>query len=158
MSREVTVLPARDSALLDAVETLLCSERPVSLTDGDSRAPLPPELRSLLAEVVRTMRRGQAVTIASLAQQLTTQEAADFLGISRPTLVKLLESGGIPYEQPSRHRRVRLADVLAFQEQRRSERRAVLGELARDAQELGLYDAQPQDYEAALDEARRKHA
>jgi excisionase family DNA binding protein len=55
---------------------------------------LPPELKELLGEVVRAMRRGQAVTLAPLSQQLTTQEAADLLGISRPRLIKLLEEGG----------------------------------------------------------------
>jgi len=50
------------------------------------------------------------------SQRLTTREAADFLGISRPTLVKLLEGGEIPFEQPSRHRRVLLSDVVAFKQ------------------------------------------
>jgi excisionase family DNA binding protein len=51
------------------------------------------------------MREGKAITLVPRTQRLTTQEAADFLGISRPTLVKLLEDGKIPFDQPGRHRR-----------------------------------------------------
>lgn len=158
MSRESTILPVKDDARLEAAESLLASAADVQLTDGSTTVGLPPELRHLLAEVVRTMRRGQALTIAPLNQQLTTQEAADLLGISRPTLIKLLEDGAIPYEQPSRHRRLRLAEVLTYQERRRDEQRHVLRSLAQSAQEIGLYDSPPEHFEAALDEARRKHA
>lgn len=112
----------------------------------------------MLANVVEAMRRGQAITVAPLAQRLTTQQAADLLGISRPTLVKLLEDGRIPYETPGRHRRIRLADLLAFQEVSRGERRDALRELTIDAQEVGLYDQPNEDYQGALKEARRKLA
>lgn len=156
MSRETTVMPAQDSALLDAAEALLGDEAPVSLTGGTKSVPLPPELRELLAEVVRAMRRGQAVSFAPLSQQLTTQQAADLLGISRPTLIKLLQQGRIPFETPGRHRRLRLSDVLAFQKMRRAEQRESLRELAQDAQDPGLYAAPPEDFEAALTEVRRK--
>jgi excisionase family DNA binding protein len=158
MSRETTVLPTHDSKVLDAIETVLRAAGPVELAAGERREPLPPELRGLLVEVVRAMRRGQAVTFAPLSQQLTTQQAADLLGVSRPTLIKLLESGRIPYDQPGRHRRLRLSDVLSYQETRRAEQRDALRELAQDAQELGLYDEPPANFDAALAEARKKHA
>jgi len=69
----------------------------------------------------RTSRSRKALTIAPLDQRLTTQEAANFLGISRPTLVKLLGQGEISYERPAagRHRRVRLNDVLDYQRRKR---------------------------------------
>ena len=117
---------------------------------------LPAELRRVLVNVVEAMRRGQGITIAPLAQRLTTQQAADLLGISRPTLVKLLEGGKIPYETPGRHRRIRLVDLLNYQAVRRDERRAVLRELTEEAQDLGLHDRPYEDYEAALNEARAK--
>lgn len=158
MTRETTVLPGQDSALLDAVGAALDEKAPASLTVGSNTVLLPPELRQVLAEVVRAMRRGQAVTFAPMSQQLTTQQAADLIGVSRPTLIKLLETGRIPYETPGRHRRLRLSDVLAFQELRRVEQRDALRALAQDAQDLGLYDAPPETFDAALVEARRKHA
>lgn len=120
--------------------------------------PVPAELRAVLVDVVRAMRRGQGVTVAPLSQQLTTQQAADLLGISRPTLVKLLESGQIPFRTPGRHRRVLLQDVLAFGQQRRGRQKAALRELAADAQDLGLYGQAPDGLTAALADARRKHA
>lgn len=72
--------------------------------------------------------------VAPVDQKLTTQEAADFLGISRPTMVKLLEQGKLPYERPAggRHRRVRLQDLLHYQETSRAERRAILDELTHE--------------------------
>jgi excisionase family DNA binding protein len=159
-ANEETVLPPKDQDALGALDALLDSSdsmlRVVS-EDGASAA-LPDELRTVLATVVSSMHRGQAVTLAPLALRLTTQEAADVLGVSRPTLIKLLEQGRIPYETPNRHRRIRLVDLLAYQETRRGERREALGELAREAQELVLYDRPPDSYESALAEARSKLA
>jgi excisionase family DNA binding protein len=108
MTRETTVLPPADSGGLDAAERMLRGEETVQLSDGHISVALPPELRALLADVVRAMRRGQAVTVAPVSQQLTTQQAADLPGLSRPTLIKLLEAGRIPHETPGRHRRLRM--------------------------------------------------
>jgi excisionase family DNA binding protein len=155
-----TVLPPVDADALGALETLLASSgaalRIVS-DEGDSAA-LPEELRIVLTSVVSSMHRGHAVTLAPLAMRLTTQEAADVLGVSRPTLVKLLEQGRIPYETPNRHRRIRLVDVLSYQETRRGDRHEAIGGLARDAQELALVDSPSVDDDAALAEARAKLA
>ena len=86
------------------------------------------------------MADGEAVTIASVHQRLTTQEAADLLGVSRPTLVKLLESGEIPFEQPGRHRRVRLTDVLSYRQRRSIQRRESLDRMIEIADESGMYE------------------
>ncbi|HEY9564769.1 MAG TPA: helix-turn-helix domain-containing protein [Nocardioides sp.] len=101
---------------------------------------LPPEVFEVLRDVLEAMAQGQAVTVAPVHQRLTTQEAADLLGISRPTVVKLLESGEIPFEQPGRHRRVRLADVLAYRERASAERRAALDRMVELADEADLYE------------------
>jgi excisionase family DNA binding protein len=104
------------------------------------------------------MRQGKATLVAPQGLLLTTQEAADFLGVSRPTLVKLLEDGAIAFEKPNRHRRVRLQDLIDFQQRRRAERRAALNQLTEEADELGLYDDTPADYGTALRTARRRRA
>ena len=158
-AQEQTVLPPKDAEALAEIETLLRSKAAkVRLAGGKSEAVLPEELRALMTTVVMALRRGQAVTLAPHALRLTTQQAADLLGVSRPTLIKLLEEGKIPYETPNRHRRVQLSDLLNYQATRRGERRETLRDLTRDAQELGTYDKSAEDYEAALAEARSKLA
>lgn len=112
----------------------------------------------VLVQVVEVLRAGRAVTVAPLAQRLTTQEAADLLGVSRPTLVKLLESGAIPYEQPGRHRRVRLANLLAYRDARRIDRRATLNRMTTDAADAGIYEGSPDDYASAWKSARKRRA
>ena len=81
-----------------------------------------------------------AITIAPHQMILSTSEAAEILGVSRPTLVRLLEAGEIPFEQPGRHRRVRLADVLAYHERSRRYRAAGLDQMVADAEDAGLYE------------------
>lgn len=83
--------------------------------DGGDRFALPAELLEVLALAATALAEGRPVTLSCHEQVLSTQEAADLLGISRPTLVRLLDSGVIPYDQPRRHRRVQLADLLAYQ-------------------------------------------
>jgi len=111
-----------------------------------------------LTEVVEDMREGKVITLVPRTQRLTTQEAADFLGISRPTLVKLLEQGKIPYDKPGRHRRILFSDLLAYQQRQREGRRDALDRMTEDASEAGLYSGQPEDYVAALKKARKRAA
>jgi excisionase family DNA binding protein len=156
--QEQTVLPPKNAEALAEVEQILRSDERVVLAVGDKNAVLPTELRDVITNVVMALRRGQAITLPPHALRLTTQQAADLLGISRPTLIKLLEGGQIPYETPNRHRRIQLSDLLTYQSTRRSERRDTLRDLAREAQELGTYDTSPEEYQAALAEARKKFA
>ncbi|MHB1596485.1 MAG: helix-turn-helix domain-containing protein [Streptosporangiaceae bacterium] len=112
--------------------------------------PLPEEVYRVLVEVVEAMREGKVVTLVPRSQRLTTQEAADFLGISRPTMVKLLEGGKIPYEQPGRHRRILFTDLLAYTERQHADRRAALDRMTEDTSEAGIYGGAPEDYATAL--------
>ena len=83
------------------------------------------------------------ITVVPQTQRLTTQKAADFLGISRPTLVKLLDQEKIPYDQPGRHRRIMFSDLLRYVEQRREERTAALDRMTEDASSAGIYGGRP---------------
>lgn len=154
------VFPPRDlAALLDLGRFLEHHAEPALLLGPDGeQVPLPEEVYRVVVEVVEAMREGKVITLVPRTQRLTTQEAADFLGISRPTLVKLLEDGKIPYEQPGRHRRIGFTDLLAFAERRHEGRRAALDQMTEDASEAGIYGGAPEDYAAALKKARRRAA
>jgi excisionase family DNA binding protein len=101
---------------------------------------LPASVYTLLARVVHELARGNAVRVVPVSAELTTQQAADLLNVSRPFLVKLLESGEIPFHHVGTHRRVRFDDVMAYRHRRSRARRAALAEMAREAQEMGLYE------------------
>jgi excisionase family DNA binding protein len=95
----------------------------------------------LLIEVLTQMAKGNAVTIVPLHAELTTQEAADILNVSRPYFVELLETGQIPFRKVGTRRRVRCEDVLNYKKGIDSQRAKILEELAAQAQELNMgYD------------------
>ena len=131
------------AALADASEG---SEGAAALTvrlgDGDPLA-LPPELGRVLAAALAEVATGHAVEVRTVADELTTQEAADLLGVSRPFVVKLVDSGELPARRVGTHRRLRRDDVLAHRDQMRTTQAAALAELSDQAQELGLYDMDP---------------
>ncbi len=139
--RERTFFPPAEDRVLRELEAFI-NAVPVALLrspDGDETL-VPDEVYNALRDVVEALRGGQAITVAPHDTVLTTQEAADFLGISRPTFVKLLERGEIPYTQPGRHRRVRLVDVLAYQQRAREQTRKALDELVAVSDDASLYD------------------
>ncbi len=107
---------------------------------GDHEEPLSipvPALR-MLVEILSQMAQGNAVSIVPYHAELTTQEAADFLNVSRPFLVKLLETGLIPFRKVGTHRRVAFSDLLKYRERTLTETRQSAAELTALSQELGL--------------------
>jgi excisionase family DNA binding protein len=139
-----TVLPPAETESLNKLLTAMrqeLSKRAVLVGPDDTRWELPAEVYWVLKEVLEAMSQGLAITVLPQHTLLTTQEAADVLGISRPTLVKLLESDQIPYEQRGRHRRLRLVDVLEYQRSAGANRRGRLATLVEAAEKHGLYSA-----------------
>ena len=132
---------------LGAVEQALTRERGGNLEHATTLigpqgevVELPTPVADALKQIVHYLARGQAVTLAPVESELTTQQAADLLNVSRPYLIKLLEDGRISFTKTGTHRRIRLSDVLVYKEQRDSERRRGLAELARLSQEFGEDD------------------
>jgi excisionase family DNA binding protein len=103
--------------------------------DGSERL-IPEEIFEVLEQVADALASGSGVTVAPNDMQMTTQQAADFLGVSRPTLIKYLEDGTMPFDKRGRHRRVLLRDVVAFQDEFRMDRKAALRTMARNSQSL----------------------
>ena len=151
-----TVLPPSDSTLIDEIETFLAQygEKAALIAPDGTRTEIPSQVYGALKRIVQALASGSAVTVAPVSMRLTTSQAADIIGVSRPTLVRLLEDGAIPYEQPRRHRLLRLDDVLAYKKMQADQRRALLAEMTRQAVADGRYDDTYEMYAEALDEAR----
>lgn len=111
----------------------------VMLQQGKAvEATVPREAFELFLEVLGQLANGHAVTIVPVRAQLTTQEAADLLNVSRPHVVQLLESGEIPFTKVGTHRRIRAADVMAYRAKRDAEHEGALDELGAEAQKHNL--------------------
>lgn len=118
--------------------------------EGD-QIELPETVYRALVQVVEALAAGKAVTVTPQEPQLTTQQVADLLGVSRPTVVRLIESGELRAERPGARRRVLLSDALAYRERRRQRQYAML---AATAVELDDED-DPHEMLARLREARK---
>jgi excisionase family DNA binding protein len=138
----ITATPTEDQRLVARamVERLKAMpDTPLELRTGEATSlEWPVQLRSMLEQLLLETAQGHAVALVSLEEELSTQQAADVLNVSRPFLIGLLEDGQIPFYRVGSHRRVKLADVVAFKEDNREKRRAVLAELVAEAQELGM--------------------
>lgn len=159
-----TYLPTEEAAaaeVIDFLSHLRASGRdtptPVPRlvsTDGQS-VNVPESMFAALVQVAEAMQAGLAVTVAPHHLTLSTQEAADLMQVSRTTLVRLLESGVIPFDKPNRHRKVRLDDLLRYREAQRNRAEQALADMVADSERLGLYDDDPQTSHAAVHAARR---
>lgn len=121
--------------------------------DGTEVA-LSGQVYEILLQVVTAMKAGLAVTVAPHNSTLSTQEAADLLGVARTTLIRLLDSGAIPYDKPSRHRKIKLVDLLEYRKRQHSQVEQALADMVADSERLGLYDTEPEAVRAVLKAAR----
>src|SRR5260370_3718568 len=116
--------------------------RPLTLRvcdpDHKGTIELPAGAVKLLMAILEDMASGHAITIVTENAAFTTQQAANFLNVSRPFLVQLLDDKRLPFRMVGTHRRIRFEDVLRYKEDIDSKRRAVLDELAEEAQKLKL--------------------
>ena len=116
--------------------------------DGDPQVlQIPAPALRLFGQVLSEISVGHAVRVVSIHAELTSQEAADLLNVSRPYLVKLLDEGVMPHTKTGRHRRVKLTDLVSYKERRDAANLAAIEEIASQAQLLGM------GYESGRDRA-----
>lgn len=140
--REPLYAPDQEAQSLKELDEILAKKEGVAklvAPNGEERE-LPHSVYEVLRNIVHDMAQGVAVTIMPVHSQLTTQQAAEVLGVSRPHLITLLEKEEIPFHKIGTHRRIRLDDLLVYKYRRDSKRREILNKIKADSEELGLYD------------------
>jgi len=144
IEREPISASEQDIGLIIALGRYLQVQRRAKLVGADGQEiDIPAPIYEILSQLAPLMAQGAAIQLVPIHQELTTQQAADLLNVSRPFLIKLLDEGAIPYHRLGRertHRRVRFSDVMDYKKQRSTARRAALAELVEMGEELGEYD------------------
>ena len=138
---EAVVPTPRDTALAKKASRIIAARPQDRLrirVGQDQELDLPHAAERLIALLLTEMAQGNAVTLIPIHAELTTQEAADFLNVSRPYLVKLLKEGAIPFRMVGTHRRIQFAELTAYAKASEAEQKEAMDELVRQAQELKL--------------------
>lgn len=127
---------------LNQIEGVLRSDKCIPKLVGPhgEEIILPKSVFHVLRQIIFHMMHGRAISIVPINKELTTQEAADILNVSRPYLVRLLEDKKIPFVKVGTHRRIRFSDLMDYKKRRDAERSRSLSELTQMSQELGFYE------------------
>ena len=112
--------------------------RSITVAGQKQAIAIPESAFQALADVVDEMAKGHAINITSHGEEVSTQKAADLLNVSRPYLIGLLEKGEIPFRKVGTHRRLRLADVLAYKARSDAQGERAFRELVAQGQKLGI--------------------
>lgn len=133
------------SRFLDGTPAAKDRQIPYLVSPAGDKQEIPTEVYFLLTHVVDALANDRGVSVVPTNTRLTTQQAADHLGISRPTLVKLLEQGDIPFTKVGRHRRVLLTDLVGYEKDLEERRREGLRLATQEAANDGTYFDTPTD-------------
>ncbi len=106
----------------------------------NSKLEIPPSIYQALMKVVENMQEGKAIALLPLMEEVSTQAAADILGVSRQFLVRELDEGKISFHRVGAHRRIYLKDLLDYQQERHIKRSASIDRMLRLSEEAGIYD------------------
>ena len=132
--------PATEATQLRTLHRLAQNKSAKLVGNRGESVAIPPTVRTLLAEIVRNMEAGKSVSFIAEHRELTTQRAANILGVSRPFLVRILEEGKLAFPMVGSHRRVYLSDLPAFKANRDRARHQAIKRLAREDVAAGTYD------------------
>lgn len=125
-----------------AVIQQIHSEQPeIEIEVTSEKIKIPLSALRLLGEILKAMAEGKLFSIVPIATEVTTQAAAEFLGCSRPHLVKLLEEGKIAFTKVGKHRRIKFEDLLKYKKQMKDHQKQNIIDIMNADEEMGLYDS-----------------
>ena len=131
-------ITAEDILLARRGQQFLLEKRKTELANDSEKVELSPSAVKVLSKALSYLAQGKDVAVIPQTVDITTQKVADILRVSRPFVVKLLESGAIPFHKVGKHRRVLLEDVIAYKERIDRQRLETLEKLTSQAQKLDL--------------------
>lgn len=128
-------------ALKSLIEHISSDQPEIEIEETHEKIKIPLSALKLLSEVLKAMGQGKLVSIVPIAAEVTTQAAAEFIGCSRPHVVKLLEEGEIAYTKVGKHRRIKFDDVLKYKKQMKEQQKKHIIDIMNADEEAGLYDS-----------------
>lgn len=137
---QLTAMESYD-ALAAALEELHSENPEIEIEETQEKIKIPLKALKLLAKILKATSQGKPVSLVPVATEMTTQAAAELLGCSRPHFVKLLEQGKIAFTKVGKHRRVKYEDVVNYKRQMKAQQEALIIEMMREDEEMGLYDS-----------------
>lgn len=140
MSSHQISMPPGGEEQLRALRSLLLHGEVTVIGANQQPQSIPSPVRDVLIRILKHMEEGQAITIIPASHELSSQDAADLLGVSRQYMVRLLDAGKLPFHRAGTHRRVYLQDLIAYKKERDGQRQEALGHIAREEVESGTYD------------------
>jgi excisionase family DNA binding protein len=129
------------SALASAIEQIHSEQPEIEIEETSEKIKIPLSALKLLGDILKAMGQGKLISIVPVATEMTTQAAAEFLGCSRPHLVKLLEEGKIPFTKVGKHRRIRFDDIVQYKNKMKEQQKQNIIDIMNFDEEKGLYDS-----------------
>ncbi len=129
------------NALAALLEDLKSENPEIEIEETAEKIRIPLKALKLLARILQATSEGKPISVVPIATEMTTQAAAEMLGCSRPHVVKLLETGKIPFTKVGRHRRIKFEDVSTYKKEAKLKQEQLLIEMMKGDEELGMYDS-----------------
>ena len=128
-------------ALAAVIEQLHSEQSEISIEETNDKIKIPLSALKLLGDILKAMSQGKLISLVPISTELTTQAAAEFIGCSRPHLVKLLEEGKIAYTKVGKHRRIKFDDIVKYRNQMKDQQKQHIIDIMNADEETGLYDS-----------------
>lgn len=138
---EMQVAAKSYNALTEVIEQITKEQTEIEIEETKEKIIIPSRALKLLGEILKAMAQGNPISIVPIAAEVTTQQAAEMIGCSRPFLVKLLEEGKIEFTKVGRHRRIMFDDIVKYKKIMKEAQKKHIIDIMNFDEEIGMYDS-----------------